>query len=111
MGKCSNPMAYNGTDIVALPPRAFRCEPPYFREENLNVTIEVQQFHKATLKCIPDKGIPQPVITWTLPDKSSIRVSNQNHRYKRPLSVCNAVWSNFHFNSLLSDIVIVAQAF
>jgi len=77
MGQCSNPMAYNGTDIVALPPRAFRCEPPYFREENLNVTMEVQQFHKATLKCIPDKGIPQPVITWTLPDKSSIRGKTQ----------------------------------
>lgn len=73
-GKCSDPVSFQGKDIVKISPQKFICEPPAFTDEEEKVIVVVKLGNVAWLPCTPQYGVPTPTIKWVLP-VGAIKVS------------------------------------
>jgi len=76
-GKCSEPRQLEGLDIVALPPRKFKCEPPSFVDKHKDIIVNAALGDPAWLPCAPDHGLPPPDIQWKFRKKVRLfRITN-----------------------------------
>jgi len=77
-GVCTNPRAYNGTLIAAIPQWRFSCDPPSF--DSAEETVKVRVHRKTEVVCRPSGGNPEPEIQWEiqldLPENQNKRITS-----------------------------------